>query len=275
MLESMTGFAAKEAKIPGIGRVCLELRSINHKFFDLTLHVPEGFLSLEENMRKEIAAKIKRGRIICAVNLAGGQAGKVFVNNSLLKSYFAQINRLRQQLRLKEPPTLDTLMHLPGVVMVSPGASAKRELWPALKSLLRQGLQELVRVRQREGRALAGYLRKRSLSLNRHLDFVEARFKKAIKTKIQQFKTDEERSAFLKDSDISEEISRLSFHLKNFKNKIQQTGPIGKELDFIAQEMQREANTIGAKSFDALISNHTIQIKSQVEKIREQAQNIE
>ena len=96
-----------------------------------------------------------------------------------------------------------------------------------------------------------------------------------MKEKLTKIKTDEERAAFLKDKDITEEMERLVFHIRNFKTKLAQTGAIGKELDFIAQEMQREANTMAAKCCDVFISARVVQIKSQIEKIREQVQNIE
>ncbi|MBU1091004.1 MAG: DUF1732 domain-containing protein, partial [Candidatus Omnitrophica bacterium] len=129
--------------------------------------------------------------------------------------------------------------------------------------------------RQKEGRAIGGYLRKRVEIQNQSLEAIKARFKKVIKEKLKLINLDEERASFLKDADITEEIERLGFHIKNFKNKLAKSGPIGKELDFIAQEMQREANTLGAKSIDTKISARAILIKSQIEKIREQVQNIE
>jgi uncharacterized protein (TIGR00255 family) len=96
-----------------------------------------------------------------------------------------------------------------------------------------------------------------------------------LKEKLGAITTDEERNSFLKETDISEEVERLAFHIRNFKHKLSKNGPAGKELDFIAQEMQREANTLAAKTFDTVISSRVVQIKSQIEKIREQAQNIE
>jgi uncharacterized protein (TIGR00255 family) len=130
-------------------------------------------------------------------------------------------------------------------------------------------------MRQKEGRALGRFLHKRASFLKNSLEQVKSRFKKALKIRMARINTDEERSAFLKDTDVSEELERLSFHVHNFKGKLTAKGPAGKELDFIAQEMQREANTLAAKTFDARISGMVVQIKSQVEKIREQVQNIE
>jgi uncharacterized protein (TIGR00255 family) len=148
-------------------------------------------------------------------------------------------------------------------------------VWPRLKKQLHVALSELLKTRFKEGQALGGYLKRNAEALKAHLDLVKIRFRQASKEKLKLFASDEERASFLKDSDISEEISRLEFHIRNFKNKLHNHSAIGKELDFIAQEMQREANTMAAKSFDAAISARTVAIKSQIEKIREQAQNIE
>jgi uncharacterized protein (TIGR00255 family) len=133
----------------------------------------------------------------------------------------------------------------------------------------------LLKMRQKEGRAIYGYLKNRADSLKYNLSAIKSRFKKAIEEKLKQIHTNEERSGFLKDTDITEEIERLAFHIHSFKNKLVKSGSVGKELDFIAQEMQREANTLAAKSFLAAISGRVVQMKSQIEKIREQIQNIE
>jgi len=100
-------------------------------------------------------------------------------------------------------------------------------------------------------------------------------FKKAVQKRLRHLASDEEQSSFLKESDITEELERLDFHISSFKNKITQSGSIGKELDFISQEMQREANTMGAKACDKMISGKVVQMKSQIEKVREQLQNVE
>jgi len=130
-------------------------------------------------------------------------------------------------------------------------------------------------MRQKEGRATYVYLKNRLEALKADLGIINSRFKKIVPHKLAKIASDEERASFLKVADISEELERLAFHIKNFWHKLSQLGPLGKELDFIAQEMQREANTVGAKSFDKIVSAKVVQLKSQIEKIREQVQNIE
>jgi len=275
MLNSMTGFGSRQARIPPFGKVSIELRSVNHKFLDMVFHLPEGFLSLEDRIKKEIEAKTKRGRVTCVINIISEEASAVFINERLLKNYIGRIKNIKKRFKIKDEVRLDTLIHLPGILSLAGSRSSKERIWPRLNLLVNQALEDLVKMRQKEGRALGAYLKSRAGALNNNLGIIKRRSKKVIKEKCSQIKTDEERASFLKETDITEEVERLAFHIQNFKNRLSKPGPIGKELDFIAQEMQREANTMGAKSCNAAISTRVVQIKSQIEKIREQVQNIE
>jgi len=274
-MNSMTGFASKEMAILPFGKISLEIRSTNHKFLETVFHLPVGFLSLEDKIKKEIEARIKRGRVVCVMNIVGGPSNKIFINKSLLKNYVSTLKNIQKHSRLKDEVRLDTLIHLPGVLSLTENRISKTRLWPRLRILVRKTLDAVVEMRHKEGQALYNYLKTRGGILDATLGTIQARFQKVIKDKISRFTTQEERSSFLKETDITEEIERLTFHIRNFKKKLSQAGPIGKELDFIAQEMQREANTMAAKSCDAVISARIVQTKSQIEKIREQLQNIE
>lgn len=275
MIKSMTGFGSKEAKIAPIGKICVELRSINHKFQETVLHLPQGLLSLEDKIKKEIESKIKRGRVTCAIDIIGKEAPVVSINRALLKEYLLKLKQVKEEFQIKDEVSINTLVNLPGILSLGQDRLLPSGIWPVLKASLLAALDELIKARQKEGGALCNYLKNRADLLRADLDNIEIRFKKAIKDNLSKMKTDEERSSFLRNAEISEEIERLAFHARNFKNKLLKNGPIGKELDFIAQEMQREANTLAAKSFDTIISARVVQIKSQIEKIREQVQNVE
>jgi len=274
-MQSMTGFGSREREIAPFGKVSVELRSTNHKFLESVFHLPEGFLSLEDRIKKEIERKIKRGRVICVISITGTKSSNVFINRPLLKNYISSLRGIKREFQLREEPSLDTLIHLPGILSLGENRISGGRIWPHLKVLVKAALDDLVKMRQKEGSATKGHLRNRAEALKTNLSFIRERFRKALKEKLAAIYTDEERAAFLKDTDISEEIERLSFHIRNFKNKLAKSAPIGKELDFIAQEMQREANTLAAKTFDVGISARVVQVKSQIEKIREQVQNIE
>ena len=274
-MQSMTGFGSKELEVAPYGKITLELKSSNHKFLETVFHVPDGFLSLEDKIKKTIEARIKRGRLICAMTVGGIQMPRAFVNKELIKNYVSTLKKIKGEFGIKDEININTLIHLPGVLSLEANNIPKQNIWPRVKLLVNGALDELLKTRHKEGKALQGYLKTRQEALNTSLGFIKKRFKKAIKEKLKTIVSDEERAGFLKESDITEEIERLAFHIRNFKNKLSKSGAIGKELDFIAQEMQREANTLGAKTFDLAISARVVQIKSQIEKIREQVQNIE
>ncbi len=275
MISSMTGFGSCEAEIDSIGRISVELRCTNHKFLESVFHLPDGLLSLEDKLKKEIEAKIQRGRVFCAVNIKGEEAQGIFVNRRLLKNYLRELNSIKNELKIKNGLTLDSLIRLPGILSLKENKPAGLHIWEHLLPLLKLALAELLKTRRKEGKALADLLKNRSKLLKKDLILIKQRFVVAAKSKLKKIQAEEERSAFLKSADIAEEIDRLNFHIKNFQHKITKGGPVGKELDFITQEMQREANTLAAKSFDLVISGCAVQMKSQIEKIREQVQNIE
>ncbi|MFH1441194.1 MAG: YicC/YloC family endoribonuclease [Candidatus Omnitrophota bacterium] len=272
---SMTGFGSHEIVIAGVGKVSIELRSTNHKFLETVLHLPEGLLSLEDKFKKEIESKIKRGRVTCVVNIARRESTSVFIDEKLLKNYILALENTKKKFHINGEVGLDDLIRLPGVLSIANQETVKEEIYPRLKGLLSIAVNKLVGTRQKEGAALYRHLKRRSQKLKSELHFLQARYKNIVERKKAKLNTQEEQSSFLKESDISEEIERLGFHIKNFSQKLSKNSPIGKELDFIAQEMQREANTTGAKCCDSLVSVRVIQMKSQIEKIREQVQNIE
>ncbi len=275
MIRSMTGFGSNEQKIAPFGKIRIEIRSTNHKSLETVVHSPEGFLSLEDKIKKEIDSQIKRGRITCVLNLSSKRAANIFIDRVLLKKYISIINGVKKQFQIKDNVSINSLINLPGVLSLQEESSSRADIWPHIKIILNKALENLVKTRSKEGRALFIYLKNRSEEIKADIEVITKRFKKAAENKTRAISTNEERAAFLKDVDITEEVERLSFHVQNFISKLTQTGPVGKELDFITQEMQREANTMAAKTFDAAISAKAVQIKSQIEKLREQAQNIE
>ncbi len=275
MIRSMTGFGSSEQKIKPFGKIRIEIRSINHKFLETVLHSPECFLSLEDKIKKEIESQIKRGRITCVLNLSGAHATGVFIDKILVKKYISMVHGVKKEFQIKDNISINTLINLPGVLSLQEEKSSKVNSWPTIKVLLNRALEALMKMRSKEGRALFVYLKNRSEAIRTSAGIIAKRFEKAVKDKISAIKTNEERAAFLKDADISEELERLTFHIGNFISRLSKTGPVGKELDFITQEMQREANTLAAKTFDPVISSKAVEIKSQIEKLREQVQNIE
>ncbi len=275
MIKSMTGFASQEIKTDVYGRIYIEIRSSNHKFQEIVLHLPQGFLILEDKIKKLIESKIKRGRISCSLNMAAGPAPEVFINKALLSNYASAINRIKKIFNIKTDCSIDTLIQLPGVLALIENNSSRYKIWPLLKTSINKAVDKLLDARRKEGIALYGYFKSRVNIMDKYTKYTKSLAKRLIKARAATIESDEERSNFLRNSDITEELERLCFHIKNFRSKLHKNTPVGKELDFIAQEMQREANTLASKSFDAAISSMGVQIKSEIEKLREQVQNIE
>lgn len=274
-IKSMTGFGSYETEAGTLGRICVELRCTNHKFSEIVFHLPEGLLSLEDKLRKEIEGKIRRGRMHCAINIKGKPVQGIFINRKLLRNYLYELNGVKKEFKIKDGLTLDTLIRLPGILTLKEDKLMGVHIWEQIKPIFLLSLESLLAARQKEGKALAKLLNQRSILLKKDLIFIKRRFIVAVKDKLKKIPLEDERVAFLKGADVTEETDRLNFHINNLQHKIAQGGSVGKELDFITQEMQREANTLAAKSFDLVISGRAVEMKSQIEKIREQVQNIE
>lgn len=274
MIESMTGYSRARQFISPWGRVSLEMRSVNHRFLDLILHLPEGFLHLEQKIKEEVARRVRRGHIICRLEVKVHELKSPTMNKRLISEYYFSLKKICRELKLSEDISINTLMSLPGVCSIQSQPPLSLN-WPRIKPLVKAALDRLVQRRQQEGRALYRDLKARVENLAGILKKIKARFRKAIKQRLEIYNNDADKNSFLRSSDINEEIVRLSFHLKNFARCLRSKKAVGKELDFILQEMQREANTMGAKSIDTFISGRTVRIKSEIEKMREQAQNVE
>ncbi len=274
MIKSMTGFGAAKGFISPCGSTNLEIRSNNHRFLDIVLHLPEGFLHLEQSIKSEIAKKMKRGHIVCRLEVNPFQLKKPLLNTHLIRDYYLSLKQISRQLNLKQQVDINTLAALPGVWTMQ-SRSVVALSWTKLRPLVKKAVDKIVQVRSREGRALCKDLRSRVSQAEKLLGVVKTKFKKVVEAKVKNCKTEDEKNGFLKSADITEEVVRLAFHLKNFRGCLQSSNDVGKELDFVLQEMQRESNTIGAKSIDGFISGCAVRLKSEIEKMREQVQNVE
>lgn len=281
MIVGMTGFGRAQFKDRHI-ELNLQMRSVNCRFFETAFHMPQSLVYLEGKIKKYLHKRIKRGRISFNLALSGSLAGKVSVDNELARQYAKRLARLRRELSLSGETTLAQLSAFPGVISLKENSLADKIIWSKIERLLKAACGDLLTMRIKEGRAITKDILARLNTINKKLLFVKRRASLFVANKRRQLKdiigNAEEISAIIKSCDISEEVMRLGFHCKSFAKKISSSRrhvPLGKELDFIAQEMQREANTMGAKSQDAHIASAVIEIKSQIEKIREQLQNAE
>ncbi|MBM3244829.1 MAG: hypothetical protein FJZ15_03455, partial [Candidatus Omnitrophica bacterium] len=148
MLNSMTGFGGVESKLKPAGKISVEIRSTNHKFLEIVLHVPEGFMSLEDKIKKEIETKLKRGRVVCSVNINGAQSDEVFINKKLLKKYVSAVKNIQAEFSLKNGVSVDALIKLPGVLALEEKNIEKAVIWPQIKGLLLKALEDLTIMRR-------------------------------------------------------------------------------------------------------------------------------
>jgi len=288
----MTGYGKGQA-VSKAGTISVEIRSLNHKYFDIICRLPNHLSVFEDKVRDYVKRRVRRGRLNLSATWEGKEKEKApfSLNLNLAKKYHRQLLKLKKSLRVKDDLGLAQIVSLPEVLTCEQKKEKTHLVWPYLKKALNGALDKLTRAREAEGKRLLRDLLKRIKGIHFCLKNIEAQLPRAIeryrKNLFQKVRTlsgakglnqdrlAEEVALFVRNSDVSEELTRIKSHLKGFKTALRNQKEAGKELDFIAQELFREANTIGAKSGDFKISHRVIKIKSQIEKVREQLQNVE
>jgi uncharacterized protein (TIGR00255 family) len=293
-MKSMTGYGRGECAQDGF-KITLELSSVNRKQSEISVYLPRELEALESRMRDEINRGVARGRLTVKVSLHaadGAAAGRVRLNVSLAKSYARELNRLAKELKLAGSVTLETVARAPGVLQTDEAPADAEAFWPAVEKALRKALASLIAMRVREGTHLAKDLQKRVAFLRRSVERVQEQAPETVKRYQAQLRervrnaglempaVDDERLLkeivyFADRSDISEELTRLQSHFQQFDDCVKSKEPVGRTLDFLAQEMNREVNTIGSKANDSVISREVVTLKAELEKFREQVQNVE
>jgi uncharacterized protein (TIGR00255 family) len=288
MILSMTGFAAESADLPGVA-LSVELRSVNHRYLDLTLRLPDELRAQETALRERIAAELKRGKVECRVGLArtAAAAGSLAVDLRRVAEVAAAAASVQKLAAGAAPMGVAEILRWPGVIAdasVPPDTLAER-----LHALVTTALADLAASRQREGAKLAALLLARCDDIERevarvmprvpaiHAAYVEklgARLREAgIDANDDRLK--QELALFATKVDVAEEVGRLLTHVAEVRRVVAAGGSAGKRLDFLAQELHREANTLGSKSVDAELSQVALELKVLIEQMREQVQNIE
>lgn len=292
-MRSMTGYGRGEAAKDGF-KFTVELNSINRKQSDISINLPKELVELEPRIRDEINAHLSRGRInvVLAFHQSNAKADSpVELDMTLAKAYHRAIQKLQKEMKLNGPLTLDTILRAPGVMKLAETTVDAEGVWPHVEAALRKAIGGLVKMREKEGKFLADDLAKRLGLLAAGLEVIRQKapeiathYREQLHARIKEagldVSLDDERLVkevvfFADRADISEEITRLSSHLKQFRDCLKSNEPVGRTLDFLAQEMGREINTIGSKANAAEISQQVVKMKAELEKIREQIQNIE
>ena len=291
-MNSMTGYGRGEAARGG-AKFTVEISTVNRKQAELSLYLPRELDALESRARDEINAKVSRGRIAARVQWTAKSGGRaqVEIDRNLAKEYAKEYRKLATDLKLGGEVSLDTILRAPGVLQTSEEELDVESLWTPLRTAVRAALKELLAMRAREGANLKKDLQKRIDALQKSVKAVKRqapktvrRHREALLDRLNQsgldLKLDDERvlkevALFADRIDITEELTRLESHFGQFANYAKSKGPVGRTLDFLSQEMNREVNTIGSKANDPLISRLVVAMKSDLEKFREQVQNVE
>jgi uncharacterized protein (TIGR00255 family) len=288
----MTGYGRGEVVHAG-RKFSVELNSVNRKQSDIVINLPRDLAELEPRIRQTINEKISRGRTNATIALHSSPNGarNLALDTELARSYHEAMRALQKELNAPGEITISTILQAPGVMRFPEQALNAEEAWPAIDRALRGALSDLIKMREREGKHLAKDLIHRLKAIRRKLKEIHAfhpdvvkRYRAVLLDRIQKaglpIASDDERllkeiSFFADRADVSEELTRLESHLAQFAHHLRSKEPVGRTLEFIAQEMFRELNTLGAKANDAAISQRVIACKAELEKIREQAQNLE
>ncbi len=290
----MTGYGRGESAQDGF-KITVESSSVNRKQSEIAVNLPRDLEPLEAQMRDVINRSVSRGRLTVRVVLHAAEsnvASQVRLNRSLAKAYAKELAKLARELKLAETITLDLLIRAPGVLQTDDDVADAEDFWPAVEKALVKSLADLVKMREREGAHLAKDLRARMkliadavARIQKQAPEVQKRYRDNLLERIRSAGLevpglDDERLLkevvyFADRSDISEELTRLQSHFQQFDDCVKSKEPVGRTLDFLSQEMNREINTIGSKANDALISREVVTIKAELEKFREQVQNVE
>jgi uncharacterized protein (TIGR00255 family) len=292
MIYSMTGYAALTDELP-LGTLSIEIRSVNHRYLDIQFRLPDELRVLEPGMRELVAARLTRGKVECRVGLQTTVSTQVSLelNQALLRQLKALDQRVRSELPGAASLTVSDVVRWPG--MVESAAMPPEHLRERAQALMSRALEEFTASRAREGEKLKAVLLERvarieglvqkvqpriPLLVTAYQERLSARLKEALKdvaVPVDEDRLRQELVLYASKVDVEEELSRLVTHLAETRRVLASGGAAGKRLDFLMQELNREANTLGSKSVDADVSQASVELKVLIEQMREQVQNIE
>lgn len=293
-MKSMTGYGRGECERHG-RKFVVEIKAVNHRYCDINIKIPRMMLSYEEAVKRAIAAKVFRGKIDVFINYESSSENdvKITVNESVAKGYVSALNEIREKFGIDENIGLDLVARFPDIITVNKEITSEQaglEIYECLMEAVNNAVSAFVEMREREGEALkSNILDKINFVINavdkisERAPQVAADYRKRLEDKLKELdeiKADEQRILtevliFSDKACIDEEITRMYSHIEQMKSTLKESVPVGRKLDFLVQEMNREVNTMGSKSNDIEITNIIVDTKSEIEKIREQIQNIE
>jgi uncharacterized protein (TIGR00255 family) len=292
MIHSMTGFGRKEA--PWVdGSVTVEVRTVNHRFLEVACRLPRPLQGMEEAFKKAVQQRCRRGRVELTVTIQGGKArgGLINLDQPLAAQYHQALRRLKTSLKLPGAIDVALIAGLRDVLTVSEQSPEDSTLAALVQRLAGDALEQMLAMRKQEGLALAKDMQRRLEMLKDRRSAVADRAPILVKEAFERMKVrienllnseapdtprlHQELAIYADRGDITEEIVRLDSHMLQFDQQLTRMESVGKTLEFLLQEMGREVNTIGSKANDAVIAGHVVQMKAELERLREQVQNVE
>ncbi len=291
MTYSMTGYGRGRSHQDSLG-IMVEIKTVNHRYMDIFFRLPRELQSWEEFIREKVNERISRGRVEVSMALeqVPRDAYQLQVDDNLVSAYSEALSRIKGLLALEEPLTLDHLLRFTDIVSVASNLGEKEETRRALEEGIDAALSDLINQRKKEGEKLKSDLWTRSERLAKCMESVQEKapqvaekYRERLQNKLQELLGDgwdeskiiTECALLAERSNIEEELTRCHSHLDNFKELLEAEEGVGRKMDFILQEMLREVNTIGSKANHYGIANQVVEAKSELEKMREQVQNIE
>ena len=294
MIRSMTGYGRSQAVVDTMN-ITVELKSVNHRYFEFNSRVPRNYGFLDEKLKSYIGSRVSRGKVECYVSVENLEDDEIeiLVNHSLAKSYLGALKELaeRNELNLRDDLAMSSLARYNDIFTVHKQEADEEKIWNAVKSVAETAVDKFIEMREAEGNKLKNDVLSRADLILHKVSLIEERSPETVKeyndkllARINEFlsdvQVDEQRlltecAIFADKVAVAEETVRLRSHIDQLRQYLDSDEAVGRKTDFLVQEMNREANTIGCKAQDVEIAHTVVDIKSEIEKIREQIQNIE
>lgn len=292
MLKSMTGYGRAQKTLDGRD-ILVEIKSVNHRYFEFNARIPRSYGYIEDKLKTLAAESISRGKVDMSVSIytVAGKSAEISINSAIVKGYIEALRSVKDEFSLNDDLSLSAVARMPDVFNIASAAEDEDVIWGEVKAVAVEAVASFMKMRENEGEKLLEDIKLKLDSLERLVGEVEekspqtvadyrARLTQKLNEILENKNIDEARilteaAVFAERVAVDEETVRLRSHIKQFRTLINSKTPVGKKLDFIVQEMNREVNTTGSKCQDAAVTAIVIEMKSEIEKIREQIQNIE
>ena len=292
MIKSMTGFGRAEQIIDGRD-IIVEIRSVNHRYYEFSARVPRAYGYIEEKLKSFLNGRISRGKVEVSVSIAAVEAADTLIeiNKAVAKGYVEALRSVGGELGLADDLTLSQLVRLPDIFTVRKTADDEEQIWNSVKTVADEAVSKFISMREAEGLKMKEDVLERADIIERLVDEVERlspisaeNYRSKLYSRLCEVLADKnideqrivtEAAIFADKTAVAEETVRLKSHIRQLRDMLALDEPVGRKLDFLIQEFNREANTIGSKAQDIAVTKIVVDLKSEIEKIREQIQNIE